>query len=176
MHDKIQDVVDRASARRRLIRGAFAAPAALTLCSGSAFAASNEQCVRSAALAGETPGPETTSSADTWVRLQSRSSGTDAANGYWIIADDVSGLAPSGTFLTSDHALCVVSAGDYSAGVIYPAGSTAAPSNFAEPNGSYYAVLVDTEGKIVGISKIYGTSADGGAVGLSCWNSFSPRG
>ena len=59
------------SARRRLIRGALAAPALMTLCSGSAFAAASTRCL---ANAQTMPQPAdsgiTTPTGDTYLRVR----------------------------------------------------------------------------------------------------------
>ena len=66
--------VQRTTARRRLIRGALSAPALMTVCSGSAFAAaSNLRCLVNAAGATTPPaawGTTTPSVVPTFVRVQ----------------------------------------------------------------------------------------------------------
>ncbi len=59
------------SARRRLIRGALTAPALMTVCSGSAFAAaSNLRCLANAANATTPPSTWGSSSPDTFLRVR----------------------------------------------------------------------------------------------------------
>ncbi|MBK7277582.1 MAG: hypothetical protein IPI08_13850 [Betaproteobacteria bacterium] len=61
--------VQAPSARRRLIRGALAAPALMTLCSGSAFAAASTRCLANAQTMPQ-PAPSGTPAADTYLRVQ----------------------------------------------------------------------------------------------------------
>ena len=163
------------SARRKLVRGVFAAPAALTLCSGSAFAAaSNQRCVASAATAKVLPQPDTSNTV--WVRLRAYVVGTNKKTSIWIKGSEVVALAvTAGTtspFISTTQAICVF-AGDgssntsgFTPGTVY----NSFPTLPTIANGLYYAVLVDGNGNIVGIS--YTTGQTGGAVGLSCWASF----
>jgi hypothetical protein len=60
------------SARRRLVRGAFAAPTALTLYSGNVFAASSNLRALANLLdaGGEFPTPDASDPADTWIRVE----------------------------------------------------------------------------------------------------------
>lgn len=63
-------LVPKASARRRLIRGALSAPALMTVCSGSAFAvASNMRCLANANTL-PAPAPWGTTTPDTYLRVQ----------------------------------------------------------------------------------------------------------
>lgn len=61
----------KASARRRLIRGALSAPALMTVCAGSAFAAaSNLRCLRNAAGATTPPAAWGATGPDTFLRVR----------------------------------------------------------------------------------------------------------
>ena len=91
---------DQRSARRRLIKGSFAAPAALTLCSGSAIAASSTTCVKTSAdntmrLPANPPA--------TWVRIQAHKNAHDPSGDIseWIRYEQVSlKLGASGAMVT----------------------------------------------------------------------------
>ena len=61
----------KTAARRRLIRGALSAPALMTVCSGSAFAAaSNMRCLANAANATTAPADWGRGTPDTFLRVQ----------------------------------------------------------------------------------------------------------
>jgi hypothetical protein len=173
--DKQQDMTDRRSARRRLIKGSFAVPATVTLCSGSAFAAaSNKRCVANAAADPQTPDAIATDDA-VWVRLQAYYDAPTGGNA-WIVGSEVAGLAAfAGThslLMTVSEALCVVSATkSIVAGTVHAVPSSLNSLTLLQsaPKGKYYAVLVNSGGDIVGISQSIGT---GGAVHRSCWTSF----
>lgn len=168
---------DQRSARRRLIKGSFAAPAALTLCSGSAIAASSTSCVKTSAMAGAMPG---VNPAATWVRIQAFKN-VEASNSKiseWITYSQVvltlgaSGanvaISASNGSLGANEALCVASEpganGTVNAKAFWPVVGT----NTAD--GKHYAVLIDINGNIVGISTV--SSVTGGAVSNGCWQSF----
>jgi len=72
VNENTKDGTARATARRRLIRGAFGVPAALTLYSGNVFAASsNLRALENQLKAPEYPGPVTVlNPGDTWIRVQ----------------------------------------------------------------------------------------------------------
>lgn len=71
MNENMKDGAARVTARRRLIRGAFGAPAALTLYSGNVFAASsNLRALENQLRSPEYPGPVTELlPGDTWIRV-----------------------------------------------------------------------------------------------------------
>ena len=105
-----------ASARRRLVRGAFAAPAALTLMSGSAFAATSLSCVARQLTnpVQPTPDPATTANGggDNYIRVQLQQKFTGAPSpatqSTWVSGADLL-LAPvppavaSGSFLGTNN-------------------------------------------------------------------------
>ncbi|MDP2006134.1 MAG: hypothetical protein Q8K45_10700 [Rubrivivax sp.] len=118
MNDKTHDPKHKLSARRRLIRGAFAAPAALTLYSGSVAARSINNCVTR--QVGATPSSTTwpassgiAGTTDTWVRVRLKKftgkyGTTSLSNRYsrWIKGADVVALQAAGTnppFLNSSQ-------------------------------------------------------------------------
>jgi hypothetical protein len=182
------DTVDEAkvpdqkvSARRRLIRGVFVAPAALTVFSGSAFAQASMTCVSK--RVADPVLPEASASPDAFLRVPLYGLGNGGNVSKWIKGADVVFLAdgskePVNVFLSRDDWLCVSKGqgapnGDWVVGQRYP--------DPRLPNGSrpqelrpeqLVAVRVDASGNIVGI---VGTGGDAGsAVGwTSCWASFT---
>ena len=166
------------SARRRLIKGGFAVPAALTLSSGSAFAAGSTaaRCVKNAADLPDLPSPGIT---DSLIRVQAYSTGAGADAYAFVKGADVAAklgastgvlaiLDGAGAPLSSTTVLCVVgqtkAPPDVIANRVYPTPATSTGT------GVYYAILVDANGRIVGISTV--STAVGGAVSNDCWQSF----
>lgn len=172
------------SARRRLIRGAFAAPAALTLYSGSAQAATSLTCVARRVLNPVNPAISTSDTSDVYLRVQVRAkstgNGDNAANqSTWVSGADVllvtSGL-PQNSFLGADNWYCL-SAGNgsgYTAGLIYTNAEATANNKGGTPvgNNTYIAIRVDSGGRIVGVTD----TAQASAVSRSCWTSFRNMG
>jgi hypothetical protein len=105
VNDQIQDPASKVSARRRLIRGAFAAPAALTLYSGSVAARSINNCVtkQTAVTTPPAPGP-TAEEGTTFVRVRLKRfnglyGGGVKSNRFsrWVKGSDVVALIAAGT-------------------------------------------------------------------------------
>lgn len=103
MNDKTRDTGNKVSARRRLVRGVFAAPVALTLYSGSVAARSIRNCVTKQVASPIFP-PESSAPGTTYVRVQlQRFYGTDGttvlANRFsrWIKGDHVVALQAAAT-------------------------------------------------------------------------------
>jgi hypothetical protein len=186
--DTINGKVDTSSARRRLIRGAFAAPAALTLYSGS-VAAGSLSCV--AAVVNHQPVDSADGSSTTYLRVPLRvlfESGTsDKILAKFVSAQDLAmlaeGLAVS-SYLSPDEWQCVYAAAGsgstnpFEAGHIYNSGEIEASSNGQSPemNGSseYVAVRVSADGNILGVQGFYDDegAVKTSAMAVSCWCSF----
>lgn len=103
MNDQNQDAGNKISARRRLVRGVFAAPAALTLFSGSVAARSLNNCVTKQLNSAVIP-PVTTTQGTTFVRVQLKRftgsyNGTLRTNRFsrWVKGTDVVALQATGT-------------------------------------------------------------------------------
>ena len=149
------------NARRRLIRGAFAAPAIMTVCSGSALANSSSlRCVAnqvSAAL----PVPLVSNVTDNWVRVQLWTQG--GSTSYFVRGADVFALKPASTtsnILASDWlAFDIVSNKTGAAG-------TSSGKQLSNP-AKWAAIRVDASGNIVGVGAGSGTAIAG-----TCWTSF----
>lgn len=163
----------QASARRRLLRGAFSAPAVLTLYSGSALATkSNERCLKNqTASPAIVPTPK--NSQDNWYRCQLRKE--VGKNRYWLFSND---LPTERTILTfANQAQCFGANSssngdkDYVFNALYgPVKDTSKIGTCSKSESPlrWVALKVDDKGKVVGVGKTGG----GSAISQSCWNSF----
>lgn len=177
---------DKRTARRRLIRGAFGAPVALTVFSGSAVAGT-VNCLANPPSTPLTQNIAPASDSDVFLRVQMRSKGNGSNNSTWVWGDDLlqaAGLVgkPGYSFLNTDRWYCV-SAGTggsgaganqtgYTAGTTYASTAAMLTINNVTPAllpGSYIAVRVDpSTGNIVGVTNM----ANASALTRSCWSSF----
>jgi hypothetical protein len=171
----------KVSARRRLIRGAFVAPAALTLLSGSAFAQASMTCVSKQVADPVLPSDSGTPVVYLRVPVYELGNGLNVSK--WISGDDVVPLAhesDEGPFLSRGNWLCV-SNGQGAKNGSWTVGKTYTDPEVMLPDRSrpklipeqWVAVRVDTHGRIrgiVGIGDPTGTSAVGWD---SCWASFT---
>jgi len=160
MSEKSTERAATDSARRRLIRGAFAAPASLTLCSGSAFAmTSNQRCV--AQQVNSSPVYPGGTSVDLYVRVPRYKQGSD----YFVQRSDVALVLGTATsFFGSTSA--------WGAKIAAPPVLVSSQPSGLQSGYGYVALLVDASGHVVGIdtgSMVAGSSA----VAKSCWTSFS---
>lgn len=170
---------DARSARRRLIRGAFGAPAALTLYSGSALAATSLTCVGRRVMNPVNPDPTTSATADVYLRVQVRAKGAADTRSTWVSGADIllaTASSAANSFLGSSNWLCLSAgvASGYTAGLIYVDAEARASNKEGEPLpiSSYVAVRVNQFGQIVGVTD----TAQASAVSRSCWTSFTrPR-
>jgi hypothetical protein len=161
------------AARRRLVRGVFAAPAALTLCSGSVYAASsNLSCVVNA---NAEPVNAPAEAPNTWVRVEVWNLGRNDKLSTWVYGNDLKMLKASDTpdpYLSSSQWQCISSASSnsgYSSKQIV--NSTPMKGSYSpQRSGKYVAVRVDLDGKIIGVQ---GLEAGGSAVSLFCWASLT---
>jgi hypothetical protein len=172
----------QASARRRLLRGAFSAPAVLTLYSGSAMATkSHERCLKN--VIGNNPGiPGPSSKEDGWYRCELRKRTTTidskSVTEYWLFSNDLAVVATKRSILTYPNQaqrFGVTHTGDskFVANALYR--SVRDTSGLQGPfsmAGKYVALKVDDTGTVVGV----GHSGTGTAVSQSCWNSFKMGG
>ena len=176
-----------ASAQRRLVRGAFAAPAALTLMSGSAFAATSLSCVARQLTNPVQPTPDPAMTAngggDNYIRVQLQQKFTGAPSpatqSTWVSGADLL-LAPvppavaSGSFLGTNNWWCYTAGASsgYSAGRMYSDADAKDIARGGTPTlmpNQYVAVRFDVTGKIVSVTSAANTSA----VSHSCWSSFA---
>ena len=178
------------SARRRLIKGGFAVPAALTLASGSAMARTSSACIVREANQGTVVGFDANT---VYLRVEAYTyvpNGANQTRSWWIRFAEVNAVATAAgvliqnNWITTGQALCVEpgtavgSPPTYVSGTIYPAGSVPALTTAAGATPAqtprFYAVMVNTSGNIIGISSRFTASGQsGGAVNTSCRNSFA---
>lgn len=173
------NMADGRTARRRLIRGVFSAPAVLTLYSGNTFAQASMSCVAKQVAAIPPALPEPSGGPDTWVRVQLWTLGAAGTGGSrWVKGEDVVALK-SGTgtvHLTSVQWQCF-SAGNangntsgYTMGQVLDSTPTKGIKTPAK-NGQWVALRVDASGNIVGVVGLNGSS-NTSAVAGTCWDSF----
>lgn len=209
MHDdQTQCAVSRsaesASARRRLVRGTFAAPVAFTLASGSAFAAASASCVARqvnispAQTAAQTAG-------GTWLKVGVY--GLNPSNvvgggqpailnsSRWVSGTEILAFAKTGGnfiadgqwyCISRDAAATVIDGGAESpvnVGRILSAAPTSrgtgaptsTPATAALLDPSVMVALRFSEtGAIIGIVEVGNDQNVGSAVTQSCWSSFTP--
>lgn len=173
MDGNIQDRPTKdASARRRLIRGAFTAPAVMTLYCGSAFAAtSNMRCVSNQVSNPSFPG---VGPADTWMRVQryklwlnNSTTGTE----YWVKGSDVVALRGAKVSITT-----YLGTNQFHKLGTSPIFTTTTPPTSGnrgleiDPD-KFVAVRVDRDGNIVGVVEST-TGTGSSAVANTCWTSF----
>ncbi len=171
------DSQSRISARRRLIKGSFAAPAALTLCNGSALAATSTKCVVNMEHVAPNPLQTTADTPTSFWRVQVFQSNikTNGVSNKWVKGSDI--VTKQGTksppftpFLTNSEyyrtspAPNVKSTNTSTTG-INPVG-TLTPCSPA----AWVGLRVDINGNIVGIQGLAtGTTY---AMTATCWTSF----
>jgi len=157
-------------ARRRLIQGSFAAPVALTLCSGSAFAGSltgvqiQLQNPQFPAISTNPPGG---GDAGTWLRVQVYQ---NSSSQKFVKGNEINNLLLSRTS----------SASDFNSALCYPlvspfTGVTSTSAGALTPLAQYAAVRVDIVSNVVRIVGIAGglNGTSGTALGQSAWTSFA---
>ena len=196
MNDENRDLDIKVSARRRLVKGVFAAPAALTLYSGSVAARSIRNCVtRQIEEPDLTPATPVSTQGTTYVRVRlqrfRRTGGNARTQSRWVRGFDVSGLQAAGSSVfvsgTSPTATSwyLYDRGNQSnyanivpgspAGTIssIPSENDPADSNSTTTQnaGQWVALRVNSAGDIVGVVGISDTTSTS-AVFQSCWSSF----
>jgi len=180
VNDSPPPSADLGGARRRLLKGSFAVPAALTLASGTAFAAGSTaaRCVSSSAGVGNQPLP---GAADTLIRVPAYAAQLTGSNACSFVkgSEVAAKLGTSsgnlalkdrlGVSLTNTGFLCVVGQTKGSPSYVKNTVYASAPS-LNSAASTYYAILVDASGNITGISGV--STVAGGAVSNNCWQSF----
>lgn len=175
------------TARRRLLRGSFAAPAVLTVCSGSTFAqaASSLSCVnKQVNVVKDVANSATTTTVSTgnWVRVPLKKlANGGAVDSVWVDGAYIAtNIQKSGTtsYLGTSNWQCyrkIDGASLYAQGSIY-ASQPSRPGYSLSPNGEWVAVLVDASGNIKGVIGLKSPSATNGypVHATSCWSSFRP--
>ena len=174
MNENIQDLPAKDSARRRLIRGVFAAPAALTLYSGSAFAAASSACVANQFNNAPSPLPVASGAPDVWVRVRLWTLGNGANLSTWVSGADVAALnatSANAPYLSGTAWQCFTagSASNFSVDQRLTS-PPIRPGSTLTQNGAYVALRVDASGNIIGV---VGIGSGGTTVAHTCWASFS---
>ena len=187
MNNDLQESKTHITARRRLVRGVFAAPAALTLYSGGAFAAASVSCVAKEVASPTYPALDPAPT-DTYVRVRlwTLPSTTPSA---WVRGADVTALQIPNTpapyifpsewqcYAVGTPAEVIINALPVTptAGTRYGDQPTISSNIAPTQNGSYAALRVDSNGMIVGVVDLgEGGNSIGSAVHQSCWASFKP--
>jgi len=145
VNENMKDGTARATARRRLIRGAFAAPTALTLYSGNVFAASSSLRALNNQLADpQSPAPELPAQPafpETWIRVQVYK---DSAGVLYVKGSDVFNLPYGcGADRRFFNSLKYTKIADL---------NTQVDGTGLEPTTNYAALSFDNRGVIVGVS------------------------
>lgn len=165
MNENVRDDAAKGSARRRLVRGVFSAPAALTLFSGSVAAAS-VTCI-----AKQLTNPIITNGDVTLVRVPLYKLANGQTAKFVRQADIGSLTPPGGSYLAAGQVQLVSKTGgfgSYDVGGIYP---TPAGLVITGPPTEYVGVRVGPTGKIEGVLNV-GASTGTTALHTSCWTSF----
>lgn len=167
------------TARRRLIKGSFAAPTIITLASGSAWAKSSSRCIANDAAQQVHPGMQTGA---TYLQVQIYTYTSGNSTSLWVRGADLRAIATAAgvecLWITSTQGLCMVGgkapgAVDYLGSNIYDNSTTPpAPTSLTTLTGKYFAVSVDDSGAIIGVDSVIKTGDRGGAVHMTCWSSF----
>lgn len=174
MNEKSTDSTAKVMARRRLVRGVFAAPAALTLYSGGAMAATSVSCVAQQQDPSNIVGDPGTA----WVRIPLWTITAQGNRGStWVKGADMAALMPSASYLSSTQWQLIARQNN---SAFSPVGlivnSTPSQPVPSSPNvtpvvtNTYVAVRIDATGKIVGVEPLETTL--GSAISGSCWTSF----
>ncbi|KPF54543.1 hypothetical protein D621_09375 [beta proteobacterium AAP51] len=158
------------AARRQLVRGAFAAPALLTVYSGSALAnASAKRC-----LVNQTNTPRmepVATAADNFVRIQLHQTGTSTNPTYWVSGATINNLKRNSTtvFIESTKWQQFDVTNNRLVGSAIDMASTPALSSNPQ---RWAAVRFNAAGSVrgVGVASATGESA----LANTCWNSVGP--
>ena len=172
MKNDQQDSTVETSARRRLIRGAFAVPAVMTLHSGGARAATSlGMCL---VKANNGPATFAATASDDGIfryRLWVVKDSSSVILSSWIKGADLTvyvrqsqtPFVPSGSWQQFNPGTNLL------VGSVTPTAPAIPTGGSFTQTGSWVSLRVSATGKIVSA----GASAGGSGVGDSCWNSFA---
>jgi hypothetical protein len=159
-------------ARRRFVRGVFAAPAIMTVCSGSAHAAAvSATCLQK----GQPPAPEP--SADpfwsgaetpTWLRAPVYEQGGVKYVSYGDLNVIGRGTAPPVPMASPADYLEINADGALTGNVLV----SPKPAPASSPTNSAVLVRIDGGGYVVGTGRGFGTQ--GALISMTCWMSVTP--
>lgn len=179
MNEKISELAGKDTARRRLLRGTFAAPAVLTLASGSALAATSVTCVAKQVDSPEDAPPNPAGTM--WVRvpLWEKRQNVNRYSRFVSGAQIAMLFPPGGAYLSTTQWQCVSVVGTstgFTAESIYSDAEvgTGLGSINSDPLvqlTEYVALRIDETGQVVGVQDLY-TDTGASAMHVSCWTSF----
>lgn len=161
------------TARRRLVRGVFAAPAVLTLYSGS-VAATSVSCV----ARQQDPTRVIGNPGTAWVRVPEWSIIVNGnKSSWWVRGQDLAALQATSSYLASTS-WQLIRREDNSPFTPVGKVETSTPTQALNANDSispsvtttYVAVRIDSTGAIIGVEPI--VTSTGSAISTSCWTSF----
>ncbi|MGE5168822.1 MAG: hypothetical protein ACM3JC_00480 [Rudaea sp.] len=171
MTEEKQGVSPSDSVRRKLVRGAFATPAILTLYSGGARAATSANVCLVNANNAPASAPSPSSTDDAWFRYRLwviRHNGNDNIVSSWIKGADLT--VWNTTFISSGQWWQFNVATNQLSGTATTVAPTPGGGEYGPvQTGSYVVLRVDASGNIVGA----GAGTAGAPVGDSCWGSFA---
>lgn len=155
-------------ARRKIVRGLFAAPALMTVCTGSAFAAQSSLRCLATHVTNNTSALPKVGGLDTWTRVQLHKA-TDSK--YYV-----SGSQLAAVFVNSNSVypavgtwLGIKADGTVATGTYSTPQTTMPPgATLTYTSPQYVVVRFDNMGSVTGV----GTAGTGANVGASCWTSF----
>ncbi len=165
------------SARRRLVRGVFAAPAALSLYSGSAFAATSLTCVAKDVAGNQNPEPSFSSDTFIRVRLWTLTRTSNGSISNWVKGQDVASWRAPNTnapFIGSTDWICYLGNTNqgFTAGQILLGQQPTTNQGLLAQDGAWVALKIDSLGNITGVVGIGGPVTGQSAIHQSCWTSF----
>ena len=156
MNKSIQELPGKVSARRRLIRGAFAAPAVLTLYSGSAVAAQSVLCSAKQNNNPVKPVPDVLPSPnDGYVRYQLwalvNESGNVIGNKYYIQGSDFGSMHVAVGFRPATNEWQEFDIATNTAANTYLLRKPSSGTNEFKQVPQYAILRIDSSGAIVGV-------------------------
>lgn len=171
MSDKEQSLPAADCARRRLIRGAFGAPAVLTVASGSVAAASNVNCIANIGTFPPVHQGSAPPTSDSIIRIRVYEDQSVTPNLRYVRGQDVPAAymanAAAG-FMTVGQVWRFSVPNNQTVG---NPSSTPAASTLVAIN-RWAALRFDVNGNLVGVGDGGSGGTPGYAVAASCWNSF----
>jgi hypothetical protein len=176
MDEKTINPPEKGLARRRLLRGTFAAPAVMTLVSGSALAGTSLSCVVRQNQPGNTVSAGSNPDGTVWIRVPvwEKRQNVNRYTQFVSGADIASLLPPGGSYLPSGSWQCISITGTtlgFTVGTAYTTAqaTTISALTMTQVSGLYVGVRIDALGKVVGVEPY---SSANSAMHASCWTSF----
>jgi hypothetical protein len=155
------------AARRKLVRGAFAAPALLTVYSGNALATSSaKRCLVN--QANHPTMVPVSNALDNFLRVQLQQTGASPSFSYWVRGSDLQiyKKASNSVYLTGSQ-WQAFNINTNTTGAVQGSAPTS-PS----ASSKYAAIRFDAHGNVVGVGG--GGGAGQTALAGTCWHSFAP--